>query len=125
MAKSEDSKGSKLMLKLLTILISIPVGRLVTKSIDRVWLAVRPSTPTDRDDAAAVQWKDALAWAALSAAGLAAAQLLTKRGAETAYRAILGTPPPPVATPAEKRLAKHLEKAETAVKEDAAAAAEA
>jgi hypothetical protein len=112
--QSDGSKTSKIVFKVLTILISIPVGRLVTKLIDRVWVAVRPSTPADRDDADAVDWKDAVAWAALSAAGMAAAQLITKRGAESAYRALVGTTPPPVATHAEKKLAKHLEKAEEA-----------
>jgi hypothetical protein len=64
--------------------------------------------------AAEVRWADALAWAALSAAGIVVAKLITRRGAESAYRVVLGAPPPRVKSKAEKKAekkaGKHAEK---------------
>ena len=89
-----DAAG-KIVLKILTIAISIPVTRAVAKVIERAWLAARPDNPPRTPTDAEVRWADALAWAALSAAGIVVAKLITQRGAESAYRAVLGTPPPP------------------------------
>lgn len=100
-----DAAG-KIVLKILTIAISIPVTRAVAKVIERAWLAAHPDNPPRRPTEDEVRWADALAWAALSAAGIVVAKLITRRGAESAYRAVLGAPPPRAQSKAEKKAAK-------------------
>jgi hypothetical protein len=104
-----DAAG-KIVLKILTIAISIPVTRAVAKVIERAWLAARPDNPPRTPTDAEVRWADALAWAALSAAGIVVAKLITQRGAESAYRAVLGTPPPRARRKSEKKAEKKAEK---------------
>ena len=97
--------AGRIGMKVLTIAVGIPIGIATKKVVERAWLAARPENPPRRPNDAGVQWKDAIAWGALSSAGVVAADLLTRRGAESAWRAILGTePPPPKTTRAEKNL---------------------
>jgi len=94
-------------MKVLTILASIPITKGVQVVIAKVWSKLRPAQPTTNAQDPSVKAGDAIAYAALSAAGVVAAQLLTRKSAETAYRKVLGLePPPPPPTRVEKRLAK-------------------
>jgi hypothetical protein len=97
--------AGRLGMKVMTIAVGIPIGIATKKAVERAWLAMRPEDPPRKPSDSGVHWKDAIAWGALSSAGVVAADLLTRRGAESAWRAILGTePPPPKTTRAEKNL---------------------
>jgi Protein of unknown function (DUF4235) len=104
-----DAAG-KIVFRILTIAISIPVTRAVAKIIERAWLAAHPDDPPRTPTEAEVRWADALAWAALSAAGIVVAKLITRRGAESAYRVVLGAPPPRAKSKAERKAEKKASK---------------
>jgi Protein of unknown function (DUF4235) len=87
--------GAKVGMKLMSTLIGIPVGIVTKKGVERAWLAARPEDPPRKPTEANVRWVDAIGWAALSAAGIVVAELLTRRSAEAAYHAITGSEPPP------------------------------
>ena len=104
--------GSALTMKVISIVVGIPVGIATKKVVERVWVAARPEDPPRKPTQRDVNWADAIGWAALSGAGMVAAQLITRRSAEAAYRTIIGEePPPPKPTKAEKKARKALEKA--------------
>lgn len=99
--------GAKIGMKVITVVVGIPVGIATKKLVQVTWATARPRdasvSPTDSD----TRWGDAVAWAALSAAGVVAAELATRRGAELAYRTITGLEPPPrKKTKAQKKLDK-------------------
>jgi hypothetical protein len=97
--------AGRLGMKIMTIAVGIPIGIASKKAVERLWLTLRPQDPPRKPNEAGVRWKDAIAWSALSSAGVVAADLITRRGAESAWRAILGTEPPkPKTTRAEKNL---------------------
>ena len=99
-------------MKVLSVLIGIPVGKMTKRLVDKTWVAARPEDPPREPHDAKARWSDAVGWAALSAAGVAIAELITRRGAESAYRSIFRSePPPPKPTKAEKKAQKKLEDA--------------
>jgi hypothetical protein len=83
--------------KITTLAIGIPVGIAVRKGLERAWVAARPESPPSAAEDPDVSWGDALVWAALSAIGVAVAQLITVKGASTVWRKLIGADPPPVA----------------------------
>ena len=93
----------KIVMKILTIVVGIPVGKFVKRLVEQAWAAARPEHPPRRPAEPGVRWGDAVGWAALSAAGVVATDLLTRRGAESMWRAVMGTEPPP----SKKRKAEH------------------
>jgi|SRR6476659_1587380 len=104
--------GSRVGMKLLSVVIGIPVGKATKRLVDKTWVAARPGDPPRETHDSTARWTDAVGWAALSAAGVAIAELLTRRGAEAGYRSIFRSePPPPKPTKAEKKAQKKLEKA--------------
>lgn len=112
--------AGKIGLKILTIAVGIPVGIATKKIVERVWVAARPDDPPRKPSDRDAQWTDAMVWAALSAAGVVAADVLTRRGAEKTFRALTGVEPP---APKPSKHAKHLEAAQEVVvaeREDAA-----
>ena len=103
--------GAKITIKALSIVIGIPVGIATKKLVERVWITARPEDPPRKPTDREAQWVDALTWAVLSAAGIVVADLVTRQGAEAAYKAITGNqPPPPKPGRAAKALAKASEK---------------
>ena len=105
--------AAKVTIKAMSIVIGIPVGIATKKAVERVWTAARPEDPPRKATESGVRWDDAIAWAALSAIGIVVADLVTRRGAEAAYRAITGNEPPTAADKAgkaAKKLAKASEK---------------
>lgn len=103
--------GAKIGIRVISIVIGIPVGIAARKLVERTWLLARPDDPARKPTEADVQWFDAVVWAALSGAGIVAADLLTRRGAEAAYHAITGNPPPPGKAPkSSKKLQQAAEK---------------
>lgn len=96
--------GAKITMKLITVSISVPTTMVTKKLIEKAWLAARPDDPPRRANDADVTWADALAWGAMSAAGLVLADLVTRRGAESAFRALTGNEPPTSASKSPKKL---------------------
>lgn len=86
--------AAKIGLKLMSALISIPVGIATKKLVERTWVAARPEKPPREAKDEGVRWGDAIGWAALSAAGVVVAELVTQRSTTAAYRAITGNEPP-------------------------------
>ena len=82
--------------KVTTLAVGIPVGIAAKKGVERVWTAARPQKPPRAARDPNVGWGDALGWAALSAVGVAVAQLVTMKGASTLWRKLIGAEPPPV-----------------------------
>jgi hypothetical protein len=87
--------AGKVGLKLMSVVIGIPIGIVTKKTVERAWLAARPEDPPRKPSEPDVRWTDALGWAALSAAGIVVAEMITRRSAEMAYHAITGNEPPP------------------------------
>lgn len=104
--------AGKIGMRALMIVVGIPVGIVTRNAVVRIWAAARPDGPPHDPKQADVKWGDAIGYAALSAAGVVAAELLTRKGAEQTWRVITGSePPPPPPTRAEKKLAKAEQKA--------------
>ena len=99
--------GAKIGMKVIGLAVGIPVSIATRKLVHATWSAARPKdAPVDPENSSA-RWGDAIAWAALSAAGIVVAELATRRGTETAFRAITGLEPPPAKkTKAQKKLDK-------------------
>jgi hypothetical protein len=85
---------NKLGFKLVTVAVSIPVGILARKGVEKLWLAARPSDPPHTPSEPGASWGNALAWAALSAIGIAAAELVALKGAAEVWRTLTGSEPP-------------------------------
>lgn len=104
--------GSKIGIKLMGMVIGIPVSIATRKVVERTWSAARAEDTPRKPSERGVRWVDAIGWGVLSAAGVVVADLLTKRSADAAYRAITGNePPPPKASKSEKKAQKSREKA--------------
>jgi hypothetical protein len=99
--------GAKVVLKVVTIGVGIPVGLASRKFVEKVWVAAGPDRPHEAKDDG-VQWMDAISWAALTAITMAAADLITRKGAEEIYHTIVGEKPPVTARPGASR---HVRKA--------------
>jgi hypothetical protein len=108
--------AGRLIMKGLTIAVSIPVTKAVTKGVESAWTAARsPETPRKPKEPG-VRWADAVGWAALSATGIVVAELLTRRTAEGAWRIVMGNEPPaPKKSKAQLKAEKKLEKAQDAL----------
>lgn len=68
-------------------------GRLVERGLEKGWRAARHEDPPDqlkRGDS----WPAALAWTAISAATVAAVELVARRGAHLGLRQLAGKRPP-------------------------------
>lgn len=101
----------KIGMKVTTIIIGIPVGIATKKVVEAAWAAMRPDDPPRKPHDSGVRWADAVSWAALSASGVVAADLLTRKGAESLWRVVMGTePPPPKVSKAQKKLEAAQEK---------------
>ena len=86
--------AAKVTIKAMSIVIGIPVSIATKKAVERVWSAARPEQPPRKATESGVRWDDAIAWGALSAISIVVADLVTRRSAEAAYRAITGNQPP-------------------------------
>jgi hypothetical protein len=87
--------AARLVMKTLTVAVGIPVGIATKRLVERTWATARPADKPRNANEAGVAWVDAISWAALSAAGVALAQLVTRKGAEEVWRTFIGTEPPP------------------------------
>ena len=99
--------GSKLVMKILTLVLRIPIAIAIRKLVERAFVSLRPAAQKREAKEGGVRIADALTWAALTGAGVAAAQLVSRKGAEETFRVITGNePPPPPPTKEEKKAAK-------------------
>ena len=81
-------------------------GTATRNAVERIWVAAGPARARNTTDAD-VQWADAVSWAALTAVGMAVADLATRKGASEVYRFFLGSAPPASVKPkASKKVAK-------------------
>ena len=85
---------SKLIYRVLTMLLAIPISKAIKKLIAQAWTAARPQDPPKDPKKADVGWTDAIIWAVISGAGAALGKLLTSKGAAGTWRAVIGTEPP-------------------------------
>ena len=72
--------AAKLSMKVMTIAVGIPVGIATRKAVEKVWVAAGPDRPRRTSDDG-VHWIDAISWAALTAVGMAVADMATRKGA--------------------------------------------
>jgi hypothetical protein len=96
--------AGKIGLKLVTIAVSIPVGIATKKVIERAWTTARPQDPPRKPSDPDVRWTDAVAWAAISAVGVVAADLIARRSAESLWRTLTGSEPPTPKSKDQKKL---------------------
>jgi hypothetical protein len=94
--------GAKIVMKVVTIGVSIPVGLAARTFVEKVWVAAGPDRPREAKDNG-VQWVDAISWAALTGITTAAADLLSRKFAEEVYHTIIGQKPPVTARPTASR----------------------
>lgn len=87
--------AGKIGIKAISAAVGIPVGIATKKLVERTWRTARPEDPPRKPSEPNVRWADALAWAALSAAGIVLAELVTQSSAKAAYKVITGNEPPP------------------------------
>lgn len=86
--------AGKVGIKVMTLAIGIPVGIASRKAVQAIWDRTRGAETPRKPKEAGVQWGDAIIWAALSGAGVVVADLISRRTAEGAYRALTGNQPP-------------------------------
>jgi Protein of unknown function (DUF4235) len=86
--------GAKIGIKAISVVIGIPIGIASKKAVEHAWLALRPNDPPRKPSEPDVRWTDALGWAALSAAGIVLAELITQSSAKATFKAITGSEPP-------------------------------
>jgi|KBSSwiStaDraftv2_1062776.scaffolds.fasta_scaffold56526_6 hypothetical protein len=104
--------AEKAMYKIATILISIPVAKAVRAGVAKAWVKARPGSPSTNPKDPGADWKDAIGFAALTAAGSAATEVLIRKATDKAYVTATHMDPPPVPpTKAEKKLLKAQAKA--------------
>jgi hypothetical protein len=94
--------GAKIVMKIMTIGVGIPVGIASRKFVEKVWVATGPDRPY-KTKHEGVQWMDAISWAALTAVTMAAADLINRKGAEEVYYTLIGEKPPVTARPHASR----------------------
>lgn len=86
--------AGKVGIKVMSLAIGIPVGIATRKAVQKIWDSTRGCETPRKPSDAGVQWTDAIVWAALSGVGVVVADLISRRTAEGAYRALTGNPPP-------------------------------
>lgn len=96
--------GARIGVRLIASVIGVPVSIVTRKLVEGAWHAARPGDPPRRPSEGGVRWVDAVAWGAMSAAGVVVADLVSRRSAEATYRVVTGNePPPPKQSKAEKK----------------------
>lgn len=85
---------SKLLFKVMRILVAIPVAKAVSRLVDKSWQAARPRDPQHDPKRHDTKIADALTWAAITGVGAAATKVITSKGAAEMWRVVIGTEPP-------------------------------
>jgi hypothetical protein len=95
--------ASRFAFKILSTVVAIPVGKALASGTEKVWRTARPENPPHDPRKVETSWKDALIFSVVTGLGAAAAQLLSTKGADTAWRAITGSPSPRPKEPKPKK----------------------
>jgi uncharacterized protein DUF4235 len=80
----------KVFYRVLGLLIAIPLRRVLGKGLEAGWRRTQGGEPPRDPRAPNAKLTDILAWAGISALGLAIGQFLASRGAAIAYRGLTG-----------------------------------
>lgn len=94
---------SKLLYRVLSLVVAIPISRIIKKLVLKAWAAARPNDPPRDPKKADVGWLDAIIWAVISGVGTALAKLISTKGAAGTWRAMIGTEPPAHESDPEKQ----------------------
>ena len=70
-----SGSAARLSFKVVSMLVAIPVSKLITKATVKAWVAARPEDPPTDPKAVDTNWADALVWAGLTGLGTAAGNL--------------------------------------------------
>ncbi|HEX2307277.1 MAG TPA: DUF4235 domain-containing protein [Jatrophihabitantaceae bacterium] len=89
---------SKVMYRILTVLVAIPVTRAVSRMVTLAWRAARPQNPQHNAWRHDTRIIDAITWSMIVGAGRATRRLVTTKASAELWRAVIGTEPPPVAS---------------------------
>jgi hypothetical protein len=104
--------AARIGVRLIAMVIGVPVSIATRKAVEGAWRAARPEDPPRKPSEKGVRWADAVAWGAMSAAGVVVADLITRRSADATYRIVTGNePPPPKQSKAEKKAVASRKKA--------------
>ncbi|MCL2780673.1 MAG: DUF4235 domain-containing protein [Actinomycetia bacterium] len=82
--------AAKIGAKTLSLAIGIPVGIVAKRTVKHAWRAARPGDPPREPTDPDARWRDAIGWAAFSAAGVAAGELITSRAVTSVWRTMTG-----------------------------------
>jgi Protein of unknown function (DUF4235) len=85
---------SKVMYRMLTLLIAIPVAKAMNRLINAAWRAARPDNPPHNPKRHNTRFIDAVTWSAITGVGWAATKLVTSKATAEMWRAAIGTEPP-------------------------------
>lgn len=88
--------AGKIGWKIVAAAFAVPMGIAVRKALETGWRKTRNDDPPKNPAAPDTAWSEALAWAAVSGIGVAAARLLAARGAAATWKSLTGKLPPDV-----------------------------
>lgn len=86
--------AGRLIYRVLGVAFAVPVSYAVRRGLRATWRRSRGSEPPAQPGAPGTDWREAVVWAAASAAGITVGELVANRGAARVYRALTGSNPP-------------------------------
>lgn len=96
----------KVGFKLVSTVVGIPIGIAASRGVEKLWKSAHPDNPPTSPTDPTAGIGDALGWAAISAAGVALAQLVTYRSSASVWRTLTGSNPPAPKQKKDKKAAK-------------------
>lgn len=94
--------GGKLVYRMIETTFAVTTAFAVRRALKATWQRSRGAAPPEDPKSPDTAWKDAVGWAAASAAGVTIGQLVARRGAELVYEALTGQEPPHRRTDSKK-----------------------
>jgi uncharacterized protein DUF4235 len=85
---------SRVLFRILTILVAIPVTKVVRRMVHTAWRAARPNNPPRNPWRHDTRVIDAMTWALIVASGRAVRRVFTAKASAELWRAVMGTEPP-------------------------------
>jgi Protein of unknown function (DUF4235) len=86
---------SKVVYRILTALVAIPVTSMTRRMVKTAWRAARPDNPPRNPWRHDTRVVDAMTWAFIVAAGRGVRRVFTAKVSAELWRAAIGTEPPP------------------------------
>jgi Protein of unknown function (DUF4235) len=93
---------SKVMYRILLLLVAIPVAKAMNRLINMAWRAARPDNPPHNPKRRNTRFADAVAWSAITGVGWATTKLVTSKATAEVWRVVIGTEPPGTPPPTAK-----------------------